>query len=82
MFEMGIDWDEKIRFICSVDWDDIVNLHNIRKKLKKGGVVEIQIDGQPCALISKKSILCNKTLLECVCEHDDVLFIKMKKTVK
>ncbi len=78
---MGIDWDNEIKFICSVDWDDIVNLHNIRKGLKKGEFTEIQIEERPCVLISKHNILCNKTLLECVWEHDDILFIKMKKTV-
>lgn len=76
---MGIDWDNEIKFICSVDWDDIVNLHNIRKGLKKGDFIEIQIEEKPCVLISKHNILCNKTLLECVWEHDDILFIKMKK---
>jgi hypothetical protein len=81
MFNMGIDWDNEIKFICSVDWDDIVNLHNIRKGLKKGEFTEIQIEERPCVLISKHNILCNKTLLECVWEHDDILFIKMKKTV-
>lgn len=81
MFNMGIDWDNEIKFICSVDWDEIVNLHNIRKGLKKGDFIEIQIEEKPCVLISKHNILCNKTLLECVWEHDDILFIKMKKTV-
>lgn len=79
MFNMGIDWDERIRFICSVDWDDIVNLHNIRKGLKKGGIVEIQIEEKPCVLISKNKILYNTAILDCICEHDDILFIKMKK---
>lgn len=78
---MGIDWDNGIKFICSVDWDDIVNLHNIRNGLEEGGIVEIQIDDEPCVLISKDSILCNKTLLEYVFKHDDILFIKKKETV-
>lgn len=81
MFNMGIDWDERIKFICSIDWDDIVNLHKIRKGIDEGGFVEIQIDEIPCVLIGKNNILYNKTVLVCLCEHDDILFIKIKKTV-
>ena len=66
---------EVIRFETNLSY----NLHNIRKGLKKGEFTEIQIEERPCVLISKHNILCNKTLLECVWEHDDILFIKMKK---
>lgn len=81
MFVNDIDCDKKIEFICNTDWDDIVNLQDVRKGLKKGGVLEIQTEGKPCVLISKHEVLCNRLLLEYVCKLDNMLFIKIKKTV-
>lgn len=61
-----------------IEWDDVINIFELRQKLEKGEVFEVVINGKILVIVADDRIMFHKQYIENYLVYENMLFIKIK----
>lgn len=64
-----------------IEWDEAINILNVRQNLKKGEITEILVNDNPCLMVNEHKVFCNDEFVETYFIYDCIVFLKLKKAV-
>ena len=64
-----------------VEWSNIFNVTEIRKRMKKGQYYELVYKENRCVIITREKIFINGYYIDDAFLEDNILYIKIKETI-